>query len=132
TYRDTMYCLPMTGLDLRCIFTAKRLHISSYYLHKRSRPAMVYPFRKAKEAGFTTPLDTNDDPNNRWTADIQLVFKYVDILLPNENEACQLAGAADFRQAAEILSKNVPLVVIKRGSQGAYARRGAGEFEDFR
>ena len=93
---------------------------------------MVDPFRKAKEAGLTTSLDTNDDPNNRWSPDIQLVFKYVDILLPNENEACQLAGAADFRQAAEILSKNVPLVVIKRGSQGAYARRGAEKFEGFR
>jgi len=132
TYPGTMYGLSMTDLDLGCIFSAKHLHISSYFLHKGLRPAMVDPFRKAKEAGLTTSLDTNDDPNNRWSPDIQLVFKYVDILLPNENEACQLAGAADFRQAAEILSKNVPLVVIKRGSQGAYARRGAEKFEGFR
>lgn len=131
TYPGTMYDLSMADLDLSYIFGAKHLHVSSYFLHKGLRPAMVDLFRKAKEAGLSTSLDTNDDPDNRWSSDIQLVFKYVDILLPNENEACKLAGAADFRQAAEVLSKKVPLVVIKRGSQGAYARRGAEKFEGF-
>ena len=131
TYPGTMYDLSMADLDLPYIFGARHLHISSYFLHKGLRPAMVDLFRKAKEAGLSTSLDTNDDPGHRWSSDIQLVFKYVDILLPNENEACKLAGAADFRHAAEILSKKVPLVVIKRGSQGAYARRGADKFEGF-
>ena len=131
TYPGTMYDLSLAHLDLSYIFSAKHLHLSSYFLQKGLRPAMVELFRKAKEAGLSTSLDTNDDPDNRWSPDIQLVFKYVDILLPNENEACKLAGAADFRQAAEILSKKVPLVVIKRGSQGAYARRGAEKLEGF-
>jgi len=131
TYPGTMYDLSMADLDLSYVFGAKHLHVSSYFLHKGLRPAMVDLFRKAKEAGLSTSLDTNDDPDNRWSSDIQLVFKYVDVLLPNENEACKLAGATDFRQAAEILSKKVPLVVIKRGSQGAYARRGAEKFEGF-
>jgi len=131
TYPGTMYDLSLAHLDLSYIFSAKHLHLSSYFLQKGLRPAMVELFRKAKEAGLSTSLDTNDDPDNRWSPDIQLVFKYVDILLPNENEACKLAGAADFRQAAEILSKKVPLVVIKRGSQGAYARLGAEKLEGF-
>lgn len=131
TYPGTMYDLSITDLDLEYIFGAKHLHLSSYFLQKGLRPVMVDLFRKAKEAGLSTSLDTNDDPDNRWSSDIQLVFKYVDVLLPNENEACKLAGTADFRQAAEILSKKVPLVVVKRGPQGAYARRGAEKFEGF-
>jgi len=131
TYPGTMYDLSLADLDLSYIFSAKHLHMSSYFLHKGLRPNMVDLFRKAKEGKLTTSLDTNDDPDNRWSSDIQLVFKYVDILLPNENEACKLAGNADYRQAAEILAKRVPLVVIKRGSQGAYARRGAEKFEGF-
>lgn len=131
TYPGTMHDLRIGDLDLSYIFGAKHLHLSSYFLHKGLRPAMVDLFRKAKEAGLTTSLDTNDDPENRWSSDIQLVFKYVDILLPNENEACKLAGTADPRQAADILSKKVPLVVVKRGPQGAFARRGAEKFEGF-
>lgn len=131
TYPGTMHDLSIGDLDLSHIFGAKHFHLSSYFLHKRLRPSMVDLFRKAKEAGLTTSLDTNDDPENRWSSDIQLVFKYVDVLLPNENEACKLAGTADPRQAAEILSKKVPLVVVKRGPQGAFARRGAEKFEGF-
>jgi len=131
TYPGTMHDLTFADLDLSHIFGAKHLHLSSYFLHKGLRPAMVDLFRKAKEAGLTTSLDTNDDPENRWSSDIQLVFKYVDVLLPNENEACRLAGAADSRQAAEILAKKVPLVVVKRGPQGAFARRGAEKIEGF-
>ncbi|HXY24626.1 MAG TPA: carbohydrate kinase family protein [Candidatus Acidoferrum sp.] len=131
TYPGTMHDLSMSDLDLSYIFGAKHLHVSSYFLHKGLRPAMVDLFRKAKEAGLTTSLDTNDDPENRWSSDIQLVFKYVDVLLPNENEACKLTGAADSRQAAEILAKKVPLVVVKRGPQGAFARRGEEKFEGF-
>lgn len=131
TYPGTMYDLTIGDLDLSYILGAKHLHISSYFLHKGLRPAMVDLFRKAKEAGLTTSLDTNDDPENRWSSDIQLVFKYVDILLPNENEACKLTGLADSRQAAELLSKKVPLVVVKRGPLGAFARRGAEKFEGF-
>ena len=131
TYPGTMYDLTIGDLDLSYILGAKHLHISSYFLHKGLRPAMVDLFRKAKEAGLTTSLDTNDDPENRWSSDIQLVFKYVDILLPNENEACKLTGLADASQAAELLSKKVPLVVVKRGPLGAFARRGAEKFEGF-
>jgi sugar/nucleoside kinase (ribokinase family) len=51
-----------------------------------------------------------------------LLLKYTDILLPNEREACKLARVDDVEQAAELLSQKVPVLVIKRGSQGALAR----------
>jgi sugar/nucleoside kinase (ribokinase family) len=44
--------------------------------------------------------------------------------MPNENEACKIARTDDVNQAAETLSQKVPLVVIKRGSQGAIVREG--------
>lgn len=131
TYPGTMYDLSIDDLDPSYVFAAKHLHVSSYFLHKRLRPAMVDLFRKAKEAGLSTSLDTNDDPENRWSSDIQLVLKYVDVLLPNENEACKLAGVSDYRQAAEMLSKKVSLVVVKRGPQGAFARGGTERLEGF-
>lgn len=131
TYPGTMHDMTVKDLDLSYVFGAKHLHLSSYFLQKAMRPGLVELFRKAKEAGLTTSLDTNDDPENRWSDDIQLVLKYVDILLPNENEACKLAKVDDVARAAEILSQKVPLIVIKRGAQGAIARRGNEKFSGF-
>jgi sugar/nucleoside kinase (ribokinase family) len=131
TYPGTMYDMSAKDLDLSYVFGAKHLHLSSYFLQKAMRPSLVDLFRKAKEAGLSTSLDTNDDPENRWSDDIQLVLKYVDILLPNEHEACKLAKVDDPARAAEILAQKVPLIVIKRGSQGALARRGTEKFSGF-
>jgi len=131
TYPGTMNDMAVKDLDLNYIFGAKHLHLSSYFLQKALRPGLVDLFRKAKEAGLTTSLDTNDDPDNRWSDEIQLVLKYVDILLPNEHEACKLAKVKELEAAAEILSRKVSIVVIKRGSQGAIARRGNEKFSAF-
>src|SRR5262249_33236216 len=80
-------------------------------------------FRLAKETGLTTSLDTNDDPEDKWEVDAE-VFKYVDVLLPNESETCRLAKINDAELALKELSKLVPLVVMKCGEKGAVARRG--------
>ncbi len=47
-----------------------------------------------------------------------------DVFAPNESEARQLTGAPDAFSAAEILARYCPLVVIKRGGEGAFARSG--------
>ena len=86
TYPGTMYEMSERDLDLSYVFDAQHLHVSCYFLHKALKPQLPEIFRKAKEAGLTTSLDTNDDPDNRWSGDIQLLLKYVDILLPNERE----------------------------------------------
>jgi len=131
TYPGTMYEMSMRELDLGYVFDSKHLHVSSYFLHKGLRAQLLDIFRKAKESGLTTSLDTNDDPDNRWSGDIQLLFKYVDILLPNEREACKLAQVEDLERAAETLAQKVPVVVVKRGSQGAMVRTGKEKHTGF-
>jgi sugar/nucleoside kinase (ribokinase family) len=131
TYPGTMYDMSERDLDLSYVFSAKHLHVSSYFLQKGLRPSLLEVFRKAKEAGLTTSLDTNDDPENRWSSEIQLLLKYTDILLPNEREACKLAQVDDVERAADALSQKVPVLVVKRGSQGAMARAGKEKFANF-
>jgi len=131
TYPGTMYDLSEKDLDLHYIFDAKHLHVSSYFLQKALRPHFIDIFRKAKAAGLSTSLDTNDDPEDRWSTDVQLLLKYVDILLPNEREACKLAQVEDVERAAENLSQKVPIVVIKRGGQGALARAAKQKYSGF-
>lgn len=124
TYPGTMFEMTDKDLDLNYVFSAKHLHVSSYFLQKGMRASLIDIFRRAKEAGLSTSLDTNDDPENRWSSEIQLLLKHTDILLPNEREACKLARTEKVEQAAEILSQKVSMVVVKRGSQGAIARSG--------
>jgi sugar/nucleoside kinase (ribokinase family) len=128
TYPGTMFEMRYDDLDLAYVLNARHLHLSSYYLHRALRPRIPDLFREAKNAGLTTSLDTNDDPENLWADDLLPVLKYVDVLLPNEREACQIARTNDPARAAGILAEEVPLVVIKRGKEGAIARRGEEQF----
>jgi len=131
TYPGTMFEMSERDLDLAYVFSAKHLHVSSYFLQRGLRASLIEIFRKAKEAGLTTSLDTNDDPENRWSSEIQLLLKYTDILLPNEREACKLAKVEEVDRAAEVLSQKVPVLVIKRGFQGAMARVSKEKFAAF-
>src|SRR5438876_2421133 len=114
------------NLDLDLVFSARHLHISSLFLQRALRPRVAKLFRLAKQAGLTTSLDTNDDPDGRWNLDNE-IFKHLDVLLPNESEACRLAKGATPVASLETLAKQVPLVAMKRGEKGAVAKRGEVE-----
>jgi sugar/nucleoside kinase (ribokinase family) len=122
TYPGTMFEMTEKDLDLNYVFNTKHLHVSSYFLQKGLQASLGAIFRKAKAAGLTTSLDTNDDPEDRWSCDVHELLGYVDVLLPNEREACKLTQVDDVEEAARVLSQKVPMIVIKRGSQGVLAR----------
>ena len=81
-----------------------------------------------KEAGLTTSLDTNDDPDDGWEGGLHEALRYVDIFLPNEREVQKAAGVADVEVAIQRLSAMVPLLVVKLGRKGALAQRGSERF----
>lgn len=124
TYPGTMYDLEFRHLNLAHILAAKHLHVSSYYLQTGLRPDFAELFRRAKESGLSTSLDTNDDPQDSWADDVREVLRYVDVFLPNEAEACKIAKSEHLDAAARILSKQVPLLVVKCGARGVVAWRG--------
>lgn len=128
TYPGTMSEMRYEDLDLDYVCGAKHFHLSSYFLQRALRPRMAELFQQAKQSGLTTSLDTNDDPDDEWTEELFAVLKYVDVLLPNEHEACKMSGTQDAQRAAKWLSSRVPLAVIKRGAQGALAQRGSESF----
>jgi len=129
TYPGVMAEMRFGDLDLPRICEARHLHLSSFFLQTALRPRVKDLFRIAKEAGLSTSLDTNDDPEDRWERDVLDVLAWVDVLLPNEREACRLARLEDPIKALDFLAGRVPLVVMKRGERGALARRGTEIFE---
>lgn len=128
TYPGTTFDLQYEHVDLDYLRSAAHFHLSSFFLLRALRPALPKLYSQVKQAGLTTSLDTNDDPEDIWADDVKTVLKSVDVFLPNEREACKLAGTGDVERALEVLSQLVPIVVIKCGSQGAFARRGKDRF----
>jgi len=124
TYPGTMFEMQYSDIDMDYVRSARHLHLSSFFLHRALRPRILNLFQQAKEAGLTTSLDTNDDPENQWAQDLLEVLKYVDVLMPNEREAKKIAHTDDFSQALNLLAGLCKVVVVKRGSGCAICRRG--------
>jgi sugar/nucleoside kinase (ribokinase family) len=128
TYPGTIFELGYEDLDLEYVFSARHLHVSSYFLQKRLRPRIADLFCQARRKGLTTSLDTNDDPDNVWADDVRETLGHVDLFFPNEREAKAIARTDDLARAIGILSERVGIVAVKLGSEGALARQGAEEF----
>jgi sugar/nucleoside kinase (ribokinase family) len=128
TYPGTMFELRYEDLDLDYVFSARHLHISSYFLQEALRPKIADLFCEARRKGLTTSLDTNDDPEDLWGDDVREVLRHVDIFLPNEREAKRIARTDDLGRAIADLGELVEIVAVKLGSQGAVARKGASEW----
>lgn len=128
TYPGTIFELAYENLDLDYVFSARHLHLSSYFLQKNLRPRIADLFREARRKGLSTSLDTNDDPDNVWADDVRETLRYVDIFFPNEREAKAISRTDDLAQAIRTLSESVGIVAVKLGSEGAMARQAAAEF----
>jgi len=124
TYSGSIAALRRKHLDVAYLTSARHFHLSSYFLQtglQKDLPALLMDLRAA---GLTISLDTNDDPDDRWRSGLDRLLPLVDVLLPNEREAMKMAGTDSLETALVRLAATVPLVVVKRGAQGALARRG--------
>jgi sugar/nucleoside kinase (ribokinase family) len=128
TYPGTMFEMQYSDIDMEYLLSARHLHLSSFFLHKALRPSIADLFRKAKIAGLSTSLDTNDDPEDKWEADALEVLKYVDVFLPNEAEARNITRTKDLSKAIDQLAALAKVVVVKRGSAPAICRSGQQEW----
>jgi len=128
TYPGTMFELKYEDLNFDYILSARHLHLSSFFLHRLLRPRIADLFHQAKSKGLSTSLDTNDDPEGRWEDDLKEVLAFVDIFLPNEREAKQIARKDHLGEALIALSQLCRTVAVKLGAQGAVVRHGSSEW----
>jgi sugar/nucleoside kinase (ribokinase family) len=128
---------------------ARHLHLSCFYLQETSRERLPGFFAAARARGLTTSFDTNWDPTERWDGGVHAMLQAADVFFPNEAEATRIARIADPEKAARALASGGgarggagagaaeagagggppdrgPIVVVKRGADGALASR-AGE-----
>jgi sugar/nucleoside kinase (ribokinase family) len=128
TYSGTIADLQYEDLDFDYLTDSRHFHVSSFYLQRALRPRLPELFRRVKDAGLTTSLDTNDDPDDGWEGGLQEALRYVDIFMPNEREAQKAAGAGDLETAVQKLAAIVPLIAVKLGREGSMAQHGKERF----
>jgi sugar/nucleoside kinase (ribokinase family) len=95
-------------------------HIASLFLLAQLHDFWLGFLQKLRAKGITTSLDTNWAPAGDWQR-VNVLLPYIDVFLPNENEAMAITGKGDYRSAGMELSKIAKLVVVKRGGEGASA-----------
>jgi sugar/nucleoside kinase (ribokinase family) len=122
-------CLPVTSANdvpTALLRSVRHVHASSFYLMPELAAGLAGLFKEAKASKATTSLDPNDDPSGRWDRMIlDPVLRVTDYFLPNASEAQSLTGHPSTQDAAGILARRGPLVVVKDGAAGALAHDGS-------
>ena len=119
TYAGAMEHLTIDDISDEAISSAKHLHFSSYFLQPGMQSGITELFKKAKDKGLTTSLDIQWDPNEKWNFNYKEVLPFVDIFLPNEQEALLLTNEKNMENALSKLSPFAKHIVVKLGSKGS-------------
>lgn len=120
TYPGAISALKADQVEDSLLNRSRHLHVCSLFLQKNLLPGLPAMLQRAKAYGLTVSLDTNWDPQGEWL-NVHELLGFVDVFLPNEQEAMAITTTGDVHSALEMLSKQVKVVAIKRGKQGAIA-----------
>jgi sugar/nucleoside kinase (ribokinase family) len=103
---------------------ARHLHLGAWHEGEMPLEDQALALGGAHERGMTTSLDVSLHYSDEAADRFRELLEHVDIFFPNTAEACWVAGTGDLDDALERLASLVPVVVVKRGGDGALARSG--------
>jgi sugar/nucleoside kinase (ribokinase family) len=118
TYPGSIDAVEASELDEALLSSCRHWHIASYFLLDKLRGHWQGWLERCQEAGMSSSLDPNWDPSGRWDGVMDLLPR-IDVFLPNEAEALAITRDRDVYAAGRRLADRGPLVVIKRGREGA-------------
>jgi len=102
---------------------SRHIHTSAIFFQPGIKNNLVSLFKKAKNSGLTTSMDTQWDPEEKWDIDLKKLLPVLDFFLPNEQELLQLTAAPDIDVALNKISEYKTCIVVKRGTKGALMQK---------
>lgn len=102
----------------------RHIHTSTLFFQPLLKNSLAGLFKRAKQLGLTTSMDSQWDPEEKWDLDLENILPYTDFFLPNESELFALAGTTDLNRALSAFSKYKTCIVVKRGVNGAVLQKG--------
>lgn len=132
---NVTYCGAMDHLTIQKIpwdqlNQFQHFHLSNYFIQKGLKYDLTKIFRKAKEAGLSTSLDLQWDPENKWDFDYKSCLPFVDVFLPNEAELLALTQQNDIENALEELIPYTNIIALKLGEKGGMVISGNTRLEE--
>lgn len=119
TFAGAMQKYSIKDIPLEAFQSARHLHLSSLFLQENMKKDVVTLFQKAKQAGMTTSLDVQWDPENLWDVDFEKLLPLVDVFLPNKNELFAITKMTDVERGLKYLTGISTIVAVKLGSEGS-------------
>lgn len=119
TYPGAMESLTINDITKDKLKAARHMHFASLYLQEGIRSDIVELFKRAKEAGLTTSLDTQWDPSEKWEFDYKNLLPYVDVFMPNKGELLNLTKSESLDEAIAKIKDFSNTTIIKNGSKGS-------------
>jgi sugar/nucleoside kinase (ribokinase family) len=108
---------------------ARHLHHGSFFLHTNLRPALPGIFKRARDLGLSTSLDTNWDPDEAWNSTLQETLPLTHVFFPNEQEAAYISGKNEAEEVYRAFQDmGVGITVVKQGADGAVMAAGNQRF----
>jgi sugar/nucleoside kinase (ribokinase family) len=119
TYPGAMNDLTADDISGDMLASAGHLHVSSVFLQPGLRKGIVKLMQSAKKYGLTTSLDTQWDPEEKWTLPLEVLLPLVDVFLPNMQEFLNLSHSATLTEGIEKMATHLNILVVKNGSKGS-------------
>ncbi|NVJ45522.1 MAG: carbohydrate kinase family protein [Cytophagia bacterium] len=119
TYKGSMENINSKLVESSAVLhAASHVHINSYYLLEHLQEYWIEKAPVLQRQRKTISLDTNWSLNGDWEK-VHDLLPYVDVFLPNEEEAKLISKRDSIDEAGRMLNEICPIVVIKRGADGA-------------
>ena len=126
-YKGASEKLVPNDIDEQHVSRARSVHIASL-----RKDTSIHTAKLAKKHNAIVSWDPGRKLSLMGIDFFKDLLQYVDIVLVNRNEARNLTGINDYKEAAEhILEYGPEIVVVKRGAEGVYAKTKKGEEYDF-
>jgi sugar/nucleoside kinase (ribokinase family) len=125
TYQGAMNDLRLEDIDFNFLAQARHMHLSSCFIQPGIRKDLPELFRKVKELGLTTSLDTQWDPEEKWELSLEKLLPNVDVFMPNAQEFQFMTRAASMAEGIKKISSFSNTLVIKDGIRGSWAWNGS-------
>ena len=106
-------------ITARCFQSAAIVHIEGYLLFNRDLMFAVLDAAQAADTVISLDLASFNVVEESMDILPDLIAKYVDVLIANEDEAMAFTKASTHEQALERMVRDVDIAVLKKGAQGS-------------
>jgi sugar/nucleoside kinase (ribokinase family) len=123
TFSGSIAEMRLEDIDFSFFSQAHHLHLGGYFMLSHLQPHVGDIFRRAHSQGMTTSIDTNYDPDEKWSGGLDDALAEANIFLPNETELLAISHTRDVDTGLEKLTAGGRVVAVKLGAKGGAARQ---------